>query len=76
MGKRTVVVKNVKAASGKVLTGINSNYGDTATITNTCASSVKEICDEYKGNDSGAEPPKIGSGPSSACKYTNPLPGC
>lgn len=44
MGERNVVVKNVKATDGKVLVGINSNKGDVATITDSCATSVKEIC--------------------------------
>ncbi|KAF4845410.1 putative pectate lyase E [Colletotrichum siamense] len=70
MGKRSVVVKNVKAYNGKMLTGINSNKGDTSTITGTCATSVKEICTEFQGTTPGNEPKKIGSGPSSACKYS------
>ncbi|KAI1396006.1 polysaccharide lyase family 3 protein [Hypoxylon fuscum] len=70
-GKRTVVVKNVKAYDGKTLVGINSNFGDTATIsTNTCATSVKEICAEFQGTSPGNEPKQTGSGPSTACKYT------
>ena len=75
-GKRNVVVKNVKASDGKVITGINSNFGDTSTITGTCATSVKAICEEFEGNSSGKEPKKISSGPSNACKFTNPLPKC
>ncbi|KAI9695953.1 MAG: hypothetical protein M1820_008365 [Bogoriella megaspora] len=75
-GKRTVVIKNVKASSGKDLAGINSNYGDTATITGTCATDVDTICAEFEGNDTGDEPEQIGSGPSDACKYTDPLPSC
>ncbi|KAK6429324.1 hypothetical protein LTR95_014529 [Oleoguttula sp. CCFEE 5521] len=73
--KRTVTIKNVKASGGKVLVGINSNYGDTATISNTCATSVKSICDEYQGNSNGAEPKKLSSGPSNACKYSS-VPSC
>jgi len=30
-----------------------SNFGDTSTITHTCATSVKEICNEYQGNTNG-----------------------
>lgn len=71
MGKRTVTIKNVKASSGKLLAGINSNYGDTATITGTCATSVKKICTEFKGNNSGKEPTEISSGPSNYCKYSS-----
>lgn len=68
--QRTVVVKNVKAYNGKVLTGINSNFGDTATITGTCASNVKTICEEFKGVKKGSEPSSVSKGPSKACKYT------
>lgn len=44
-----------------------SNFGDTATITNTCATSVKEICDEYKGNTNGKASPAFFSCLSSSC---------
>ncbi|KAK0664649.1 Pectate lyase H [Lasiodiplodia hormozganensis] len=76
MGERKVTVSNVSASSGKVLTGINSNYGDTATITDTCATDVKEVCVEYEGNDTGDEPEEISSGVSDACIYSDPLPEC
>jgi pectate lyase len=32
--KRAVQISNVLAVSGKLLAGINSNYGDTAKLTN------------------------------------------
>ncbi|EMD88436.1 polysaccharide lyase family 3 protein [Bipolaris maydis ATCC 48331] len=67
---RNVVVKNVKAYSGKVLTGINPNFGDSSTITNTCATSVKTICEEFKGTTPGNEPSSVSKGPSANCKYT------
>ncbi|KAI1080961.1 pectate lyase E [Whalleya microplaca] len=70
MGQRNVVVKNVKAYNGKTLVGINSNKGDVATITKTCASSVKKICVEYEGTTPGHEPKEIASGPSDHCKYS------
>lgn len=70
MGTRNVVVKNVKAYNGDLLVGINSNKGDVATITNTCATSTKVICTEFKGTTPGNEPTKISSGVSAACKYT------
>ncbi|KAF2178589.1 polysaccharide lyase family 3 protein [Zopfia rhizophila CBS 207.26] len=68
--KRQVVIKNVKAYNGKVLAGINSNFGDTATISGTCASSVKTICEEFQGTTPGNEPKSISKGASNACKYT------
>ncbi|KAF4304257.1 Pectate lyase catalytic [Botryosphaeria dothidea] len=75
-GTRNVNISNVKAYNGKVLTGINSNYGDVATFKDTCASSVKDICVEYKGtNNNDEEPSKIGSGPSDNCVYSD-IPSC
>lgn len=68
--KRTVIIDGVLADTGKSLVGINSNYGDTARITNSCLKGVKDVCNEYTGNNNGAEPIKKSSGPSNACIYT------
>ncbi|KAH7091678.1 pectate lyase, partial [Paraphoma chrysanthemicola] len=70
MGKRDVNVDGVLAEGGKVLVGINSNFGDVATITNTCATGVTTVCEEFEGNDTGDEPTSIGEGPSAACVFT------
>ncbi|KAF7548390.1 hypothetical protein G7046_g8696 [Stylonectria norvegica] len=61
-GPRNVVIDGVAAVDGGVLCGINTNYGDTCTITNSCQDSGKS-CDRFEGNDDGSEPEKIGSGP-------------
>ncbi|KAL1801722.1 hypothetical protein ACET3X_002064 [Alternaria dauci] len=47
---RHVVIQNVKA-SGMTsdLVAINANYGDTATITTTCGTENKDICQNYLG---------------------------
>ncbi|OAL50469.1 pectate lyase [Pyrenochaeta sp. DS3sAY3a] len=75
--ERHVVVKNVKASNGKLLVGINSNFGDTATIDSaTCATSVKEICEEFEGTTPGNEPKSISTGVSAACAFTDPVPAC
>ena len=72
---RHVVVDKVTAtAPGKALVGINTNYGDTAKLTNiTIVGDTKkkiEPCQKYKGVTSG-EPTKIGSGPDSTnCLYS------
>ncbi|RBQ74823.1 hypothetical protein VDGD_21375 [Verticillium dahliae] len=61
-------MNNVIAKDGGVLCGINTNYGDTCTINNSCQDGNK-TCDKYTGNNSGKEPSKIGSGPDSTyCK--------
>ena len=61
----------VKATGGKAtFVGINTNYGYTAKITNSCITDTKAICEEFEGNDTGAEPKQISEGPSSACIYT------
>ncbi|KAG9082489.1 hypothetical protein FRC07_014181, partial [Ceratobasidium sp. 392] len=61
--KRAVTISNIIGSSGSVLAGINSNYGDTATITKSSLqlTSVKSICDTYQGNSSGDEPTKLTS---------------
>ncbi|KAL1607670.1 hypothetical protein SLS60_002605 [Paraconiothyrium brasiliense] len=68
--ERHVVIKNVVAESGKLLAGINSNFGDTATISGTCATDVKAVCTEFEGTTPGNEPEETSSGPSNACIYT------
>ncbi|KAK8170884.1 pectate lyase E [Phyllosticta citrichinensis] len=75
MGKRTVTLSGVTAINGKKLVGINSNYGDTATITDTCVTEVSDICTEYEGTTPGNEPEEISSGPSDACIYSD-IPAC
>ncbi|KAK4234049.1 pectate lyase-domain-containing protein [Achaetomium macrosporum] len=69
-GARHVVIDGVKAVDGGVLCGINTNYGDTCTITNSCQDDGKS-CDRFEGNNDGDEPPKIGSGPDGTyCKVS------
>jgi hypothetical protein len=81
-GPRKVVVSGLKAKNVKSdLTGINSNYGDTATVSGSCGSGVKKVCQEYKGIDkktTSGDSPKLSS--TSAClgaqgKLTG-LPSC
>ncbi|CAE6444674.1 unnamed protein product [Rhizoctonia solani] len=68
--KRTVNISNVIAKNGQLLAGINSNYGDVATIRNNQVSSVKSMCDTFQGNDSGKEPTKLTSNKANAnCKF-------
>ncbi|WP_437097120.1 pectate lyase [Streptomyces sp. enrichment culture] len=73
--QRHVVVDNVLVTSpGKVLAGVNANYGDTATLSGVkiVGDSRKKIvvCERFEGNDSGDEPTSLGSGPDGrACLY-------
>ncbi|TQN64717.1 putative pectate lyase E [Colletotrichum shisoi] len=71
-GPRNVVIENVVAVDGGVLCGINTNYGDTCTVRDTCQNAGK-TCDRYEGNDSGAEPEKIGSGPDAEFCFVSGL---
>ncbi|MEU1072976.1 MULTISPECIES: pectate lyase [unclassified Streptomyces] len=74
--RRKVVVDNVDAtAPGKALVGINSNYGDSATLrgVRVHGDSGKKIkpCVRYEGNNTGAEPKVLGSGPDGTyCRYS------
>ncbi|KAI8821350.1 pectate lyase-domain-containing protein [Fimicolochytrium jonesii] len=58
-GKRTISMNNVVAIGGKVLAGVNANFGDVATIQTIAVSDVKSLCTPFEGNDSGDEPGKL-----------------
>jgi pectate lyase len=52
-GPRKVVVENVRVnGMTSDLVGINSNYGDTASVSGSCGKS-KKVCQEYKGVTKG-----------------------
>lgn len=75
-GARNIQISGVAAESGGVLCGINTNYGDTCTISNSCQNKGKS-CDRFTGNNSGKEPTKIGSGPDNKyCKVSNFKSSC
>lgn len=75
-GPRNVIVENSVAVDGGVLCGINTNYGDTCKIINSCQDKGK-YCDRYEGNSSGKEPTKIGSGPDGKyCTVTGGTTNC
>lgn len=72
--QRHVVIEGVRVlAPGKTLVGINTNYGDTATVRNvTLVGSAKSVtvCEKYKGVTDG-EPAKLGSGADGTnCRYS------
>lgn len=70
--KRTVTISNIIAKNGKLIAGINSNYGDVATISTSTNSysSVKSVCDTFKGNNSGDEPTTLTKNTANAyCKF-------
>jgi hypothetical protein len=66
MYTRHVIIRNIAAvAPGLAIAGVNANYNDTATLSDLllCDKAKKiAVCDRYTGNDTGAEPPLIGSG--------------
>jgi hypothetical protein len=73
---RHVVIQNIAAvAPGLALAGINANYNDTATLSHLllCDKAKKiAVCQRYTGNDTGAEPPLIGSGADGTnCMYAS-----
>ncbi|KAH7305878.1 pectate lyase [Stachybotrys elegans] len=61
VGPRIINISGAIAKSGGDLCGVNENYGDRCTITNTCQDKGKN-CVRYQGNSSGKEPTKLGSG--------------
>ncbi|CAE6415118.1 unnamed protein product [Rhizoctonia solani] len=54
--KREVQVSNVIARNGKLLVGVNSNYGDVATIDTATNSytSLTSVCDTFRGTSSSS----------------------
>ncbi|CAL9522155.1 hypothetical protein SUDANB58_03867 [Streptomyces sp. enrichment culture] len=74
--KRTIVLNDIDVtAPGKSLVGINTNYGDTATLSKIRihGDSKKKIktCTRYQGNSSGKEPKELGTGPDGTyCKFS------
>ncbi|MFH8533941.1 pectate lyase [Streptomyces tendae] len=75
--KRTIVLKDIDVvAPGKALVGINTNYGDTATLSEIRiqGDSKKKIktCTRYQGNNTGKEPKDLGSGADGKyCKFSS-----
>ncbi|KAF8658190.1 hypothetical protein AX16_002112 [Volvariella volvacea WC 439] len=71
---RHVTINNVCLKGGSEGVGINSNFGDTATLSNVKTNGKpnnNNVCCTYQGVGSGSEPSKIGCGDSySACQYT------
>ncbi|MEU6536241.1 pectate lyase [Streptomyces sp. NPDC047000] len=65
--KRTVIINDVDVtAPGKAIVGVNSNYGDTASLRKirVHGDSKKKIktCVRFKGNNTGKEPTELGTG--------------
>lgn len=60
--ERHVIIDGLTATGGDLVAGVNGNFGDTATITNSKLSSVKEVCTNFKGVASGSEPTEVSSG--------------
>ncbi|KAI8295928.1 hypothetical protein K4K56_009455 [Colletotrichum sp. SAR 10_98] len=73
-GPRNVVIENVKANNVKLLTGINSNFGDVSTVSNSCGAAVTEVCQEYKGVQKGQESSKVTT--TANCKGQTSLSAC
>jgi len=73
---RHVQLQNVLVVPGSstsALVGVNSNYNDTAKFTRILVRATSgTICERYTGNNTGAEPPKIGSGADGTnCIYSS-----
>jgi pectate lyase len=67
--QRNVVVNNVLLTGVDYVVGINTNWGDTATITRVTVNSDAVVCGMYKGVPKGSEPTYLGEGwNTSNCK--------
>ncbi|MEU6274840.1 pectate lyase [Streptomyces populi] len=74
--KRTVVIDDVDVtAPGKAIVGVNSNFGDTASLRRVRihGDTKKKIrtCVRFRGNSTGKEPTELGNGPDgTTCRFT------
>jgi hypothetical protein len=71
--QRNVVITNVLLDKASYVVGINTNWGDTATLRKIVLknSSSAHICAEYKGVAKGSEPTSLGDAVNTAnCKFT------
>ncbi|GAT69917.1 pectate lyase [Planomonospora sphaerica] len=69
--QRHVRIDNVLVSDVDMVAGINSNWGDTATITRLVVDGSATVCGKYKGVSKGSEPSYIGEGWNDAnCKVT------
>ncbi|KAH7335926.1 pectate lyase [Rhizoctonia solani] len=70
--KREVQISNIIARNGKLLAGVNSNYGDVATIDTKSNSytSLTSACDTFRGNNVGNEAVALTKNQANAnCKF-------
>ncbi|MFD4428125.1 pectate lyase [Nocardia sp. NPDC058497] len=73
---RTIIINDVDiTAPGKMIVGVNANYGDTAALRNIRihGDSGKKIkpCTRFEGNNTSKEPKEIGTGPDgTTCRYS------
>ncbi|KIO25691.1 polysaccharide lyase family 3 protein, partial [Tulasnella calospora MUT 4182] len=61
--ERHVIIDSVALIAGSSGVGVNSNFGDTATLTNVCTSgkpTATNVCCYYEGTTPGNEPEKLG----------------
>jgi hypothetical protein len=69
--QRNVVVDNVLLTGVDYVVGINTNWGDTATISRVTVNSDAVVCGMYKGVAKGSEPTYLGEGWDTAnCKVS------
>ncbi|KAF7540375.1 hypothetical protein G7Z17_g12223 [Cylindrodendrum hubeiense] len=61
MPARHVQVSGGSATNGEILVGINSNMGDTASISGVTMSGVEDECIDFEGVTDGSEPTKVGT---------------
>ncbi|KAF9536411.1 hypothetical protein EC957_011045, partial [Mortierella hygrophila] len=78
-GPRNVVVQNVRANKVNAdLVGINSNYGDVATISGSCGTGIKKVCQEFKGiiKNGKEESPQVGTTANCRGPQAKFIPAC
>ncbi|POS78921.1 pectate lyase [Diaporthe helianthi] len=67
MYERHFSISGSTATDGKTICGINSNYGDSCTITDTTTDGVKDVCVTYTGTDDNDKEPVKNSDNGDGC---------
>ncbi|KAJ0107521.1 hypothetical protein J7T55_007710 [Diaporthe amygdali] len=70
MYERHITITGSTATDGKTICGINSNYGDSCTITDTTTSGVDDVCVTYTGTDDNDEEPEKNDDNGDGCDGT------
>ena len=78
-GPRNVIITGLKANGVNAdVVGINSNFGDVATISGSCGKGIKHVCQEFTGivRNGSQESPKVSTTANCKGAQSQAIPAC